>query len=71
MIQHQSKDSFWKNIDFYVKTGKTFLTKTNSYKYLGIIVDKILKMVKTSRNIMFKKKTLIFEISRMKLKVIY
>ena len=40
MILHQSKNSFWKNIDLNVKIGKTVITKTNSYKYLGIITDR-------------------------------
>ena len=37
MILHQSKISFWKKIDLNVKIGKTVITKTNSYKYLGTI----------------------------------
>ena len=40
MILHQSKNSFWKNIDLNVKIGKTVITKTNSYKYLGIIIER-------------------------------
>ena len=40
MVLHQSKNCFWKNIDLYVKIGKTVITNTNSYRYLGRIVDK-------------------------------
>ena len=40
MILHQSKNSFWKNIDFNVKTGKTVIKKTNIYKYLGLFIDR-------------------------------
>ena len=40
MILHQSKNIFWKNIDLNVKIGKTDIKKTNSYKYLGINIDR-------------------------------
>ena len=40
MILHQSKKRFWKNIDLNVKIGKTDIKKTNSYKYLGINIDR-------------------------------
>ena len=40
MLLHQSKNSFWKNIDLTVKIGKTVIKKTNSYKYLGINIDR-------------------------------
>ena len=43
IILHQSKISFWKNIDLNVKIGKTFITKAISYKYLGTIIDRNLK----------------------------
>ena len=43
MILYQSKNSFWKNIDVNVNIGKTVITNTNSYKYLGIITDRNLK----------------------------
>ena len=41
MILHLSKSSYWKNIDLNVKIGKT--VKTDSYKYLRIILDINLK----------------------------
>ena len=40
MILNQSKNSFWKNIDLNVKIGKANIKKTNSYKYLGINIDR-------------------------------
>ena len=40
MILHQLKNIFWKIIYLNVKIGKTVITKTNSYKYLGIIIDR-------------------------------
>ena len=40
MILHQSKNSFWKNIDLNVKIGKTDVKKTNNFKYLGINIDR-------------------------------
>ena len=40
MILHQSKNSFWNNIDLNVKIGKTDITKTNNYKYLRINIDR-------------------------------
>ena len=40
MILHQSKNSFWKNIDLNVKIDKRDIKKTNSYKYLGINLDR-------------------------------
>ena len=43
MILHHSKNSFWKNIDVNVETGKTVITNTDSYKYLKIILDRKLK----------------------------
>ena len=39
MLLHQSKNSFRKNKDFIAKIGKTVIKKTNSNKYLGIIID--------------------------------
>ena len=38
MILHQTKNSFLKNIDLNIKIGKTF--KTNSHRYLEIIIDR-------------------------------
>ena len=43
MILHQSKNIFLKNIELKIKIGKTVKTNTDSYKYLGIILDKNLK----------------------------
>ena len=43
MILHQSKNSFWKNMYLNGKLGKTVITKTNSYKHLGIIINRNLK----------------------------
>ena len=43
MVLYQSKNNFWKNKDPNVKIGKTVITNTNSYKYLGIIIDRNLK----------------------------
>ena len=40
MILNQSKNSFLKNIDLNVKIGKANIKKTNSYKYLGINIDR-------------------------------
>ena len=54
MILHQSKNSFWKNKYSNVKIGKTVITNTNSYKYLGIIIDRNLKWsehIETIKNI--------------------
>ena len=39
MILHQSKNSFWKNVDLKVKIGKTIITKTKSYKCFRTIID--------------------------------
>ena len=39
-VLHQLKNCFWKNIDLNVKIGKTVIIKTNSYKYLGTIIDR-------------------------------
>ena len=43
MILHQSKNSFWKNIELNVKIGKTIIKNTDSYKHLGVILDRNLK----------------------------
>ena len=37
------KNNFWKTIDRNVKIGKKVITNTDSYKYLGTILDKNLK----------------------------
>ena len=42
MILNQSKKN-WQNIEFNVKIGKTIITNTDSYKYLGIILEINLK----------------------------
>ena len=47
MILYQSKNSFWKNKDPNVKIGKTVISNTNSYKYLGIIIDRNLASANT------------------------
>ena len=46
MILHQSKNSFWKNIELKLKIGKIVITNTDSYKHLGIILDRNLKWTK-------------------------
>ena len=43
MILYQSKKNFWKNNDPSVKIGKTDISNANSYKYLGIVIDRNLK----------------------------
>ena len=45
------KNSFWKNIVHNVKIGKTVIKNTNSYKYLGIIIDRNLKLSEHIENI--------------------
>ena len=58
MLLHQSKNSFWKNIDLTVKIGKKNKKKTtNIYKYLDTIVERNLnwseriETIKTKKNI--------------------
>ena len=42
-ILQQSKNSFWKSTDLNVIVGKTVIKNTSSYKYFGIIIDRILE----------------------------
>ena len=49
MILNQSKNSFWKNIDLIVKIGKTDIKKTNSYKNMGINIDRNLNGQNTQK----------------------
>ena len=44
MILHQSKNSFWKNIELNVKIDKKVITNSDSYKYLEIILDRNFKL---------------------------
>ena len=39
-----NENSFCKSIYINVKTGKTVITKTNSYRFLGIIINRNIKL---------------------------
>ena len=39
-----NKNSFCESIYINVKTGKTVITKTNSYRFLGIIINRNIKL---------------------------
>ena len=59
MILHQSKNSFWKNIDLNVNIVKTVITTTNSHKYLGIIINRNIKWsehIETIKTLLYYKK---------------
>ena len=40
MHLHTVKNYFWKNINLNVKRVRTVIKKINSYRYLGIIIDR-------------------------------
>ena len=64
MILHQSKNSFWKNVDLNVKIGKTVITKTKSYKYSITIIDISLRWsqyIETSKTKLQKKMGFLYE----------